>query len=241
MENVSYIGLSRQMALREQMNVVAHNIANMNTPGFKNQNMVFTEYLAGADNNGKDTISEVMDYGTYRDLSQGSFTKTHNPLDFALSGDGYFAVKTQSGTRYTRAGNFSLNQNREIVTQSGDLVQGDGGGSIVIPEGENKIVVTSDGAISTENGEVGAFKIVKFEDQHEMLEKGNGYYSTEQTAKPATDTSAIQGMVEKSNVQPIVEMNKMIEILRAYQSTQRILQSDHERQRTAIQRLSRNQ
>ncbi|PJB73111.1 MAG: flagellar basal-body rod protein FlgF [Alphaproteobacteria bacterium CG_4_9_14_3_um_filter_47_13] len=246
MENPIYIGLSRQVALRAQMDVIANNVANMSTPGYRSQNMVFTEFLEKPkgknDTIGKqDPLSFVLDYGHYQTNEPGSMQYTGNQLDVALNGPGYIGIQPQGSTEtaYTRAGNFQVNVKGELVTGRGDPVMGEGGGAIIIPEDSGKIKIAEDGSIANANGQIGKLKISEFDDLQALEARGDGLYYTTQEGKPAEKTRAIQGMVEGSNVKPVLEMTRMIDVLRSYQSTQRLLQSEHERQRTMIQRLSR--
>lgn len=247
MENPIYIGLSRQVALRAQMDLIANNVANMSTPGYRTQNMVFTEFLEKPkgknDELGKqDPLSFVLDYGQYQDYEAGAMQFTGNPTDAALSGPGWFAVRKEGSddTFYTRAGNFQLNAAGELVTGRGDHVLDDGGSPIVIPENSGKIRIGADGSISTEQGQIGALKIVEFDDQQTLEARGDGLFAAPDEGKAAEHTTVVQGMLEGSNVKPVLEMTRMIDVLRSYQQTQRLLQSEHERQRTMIQRLSRS-
>ncbi|MFH1157437.1 MAG: flagellar basal-body rod protein FlgF [Pseudomonadota bacterium] len=239
MENISYIGLSQQMALHHLMDVTANNMANMNTPGFKSQNVLFREYLNKAQTGGE-TISQVQDYGTYRDLGQGTLTRTSNELDLAIQGDGFFAVQDVNGIRYTRAGTFSLNNNREIVTRDGFRVMSDSNNPLVLPADAARITISRDGSVSTEKGAVGKMKVVMFNAPQLLTPIGGGLYDADNAQeKPADKASVEQGMLENSNVQPLLEMNRMIELMRMYQSAQNMLITDHERMRGAIQRLTR--
>lgn len=239
MENTSYIGLSQAKALRSWMDVTANNVANMSTPGFKGQDMLFKEYLTKP--KGGDKISMVQDYGTFRNMAQGPLQQTHNPLDLALQGDGFFAVQTDKGVRYTRSGSFMLNDKSQIVTPEGFPVLGDGSQPVTVQPGAAKITVTGKGNVSTELGEAGKIKVVVFDEEQDLVPVGyNMFEAVEQQEKPADNTSVMQGMIEGSNVQPIVEMNKMIEILRLYQQTSRMLQTDHDLQRSVISKLTRS-
>ncbi len=242
MENSLYIGLSRQMALQEQMDIVANNIANLNTPGYREHNMVFLEYLSrqrNAEKAGNDSISMVHDYGQFMNTENGPLRRTENPLDTALQGPGFFGIQTPNGVQYTRAGNFQLNGNRELVTGSGMLVADAGGGAIAIPEDATDIIIARDGTVSTNAGELAQIMVVEFENPQELVPQGNGLYKTEEAANPAENTTVLQGMIEGSNVNAVLEMTRMIDVSRAYQSTQRMLQNEHERQRTMIQTLTR--
>jgi flagellar basal-body rod protein FlgF len=238
MENLSYIGLSQQMSLYHQMDVVANNIANMNTPGYKSQDMLFKEYLNSTPTEGE-KISQVQDYGTFRDTKQGSLTQTSNSLDAALQGDGYFTVQTAQGIRYTRNGSFSLDSGGNIVTQTGDQVQSSDGKPITLPQGTTQITIMEDGEVATEQGTIGAFKLVKFADEQSLIALGGGLYDAQGAAEQAIDKPKVmQGFIEGSNVQPITEMNKMINITRMYEAVQHMLMTDHDDARQMIQKLT---
>lgn len=242
METVTYIATSRQMALKNKVDVIANNIANMSTTGFKRQRMIFDEFLVkphkvNPRNDGP--YQMVLDAGTYRQDEQGSLRRTSNPLDVALQGDGYFSVQTERGIRFTRAGSFSLNDRRELVTQAGQNVLGRNGNEITVPLGASRITITADGTVDTDAGQAGQLQVTQFTRPQNMVEEGDGLYSTIEAGIDAEDTQVLQGMLEQSNVQPIVEMTDMIEAMRAYQQVVQILQNDHERQRTANQRLAR--
>ncbi|NYZ11767.1 flagellar basal-body rod protein FlgF [Azospirillum sp. RWY-5-1] len=238
MENPIYVALSRQTALRRQMDVVSNNIANMNTTGFKQQRMLFTEFLERPGMH--EQVSFVQDRGVARDITNGGMTHTGNSLDFALNGPGYFTVDTASGRRYTRAGNFHLNDQRQIVDAGGLPLLSDNGQPMVIPEGAREITLAGDGTVSTELGAVGRLNIVTFRNEQLMTEVGSGLYVTDEDPQPAPpETKVAQGLLEQSNVKPVVEMTAMIEIMRQYQQNQRFIDNEHERIRTVIQRLGR--
>ena len=134
METPIFIGLSRQIALRANMDIIANNVANMSTPGYRAQNMVFTEFLASPDGQEKleeKEFSMVLDYGQFENSDPGEMRFTGNPLDAAIEGPGYFGVQTPEGVMYTRAGNFQVNTNGELVTGMGQLVADAGGGNLL--------------------------------------------------------------------------------------------------------------
>lgn len=240
MENISYIGLSQQMALHRLMEVTANNMANMNTPGFKAQHVLFGEYLNKAEPAGKEKISQVLSSGAYRDITQGTLTHTSSQLDLAVQGDGYFAVQTPGGIKYTRAGSFALNDKGEIVTKAGHQVLSDSGNPLTVPAGAAQITVAENGDISSEKGSIGKLKLVMFNNAQNIVPIGDNLYDAAGAQEnPVEKPRIAQGMLENSNVQPILEMNKMIELLRKYQSAQNMLMTDHERIRGAIQRLTR--
>ncbi|MGM0422718.1 MAG: flagellar basal-body rod protein FlgF [Pseudomonadota bacterium] len=241
MENVGYVSLSHQMALREQMTLSANNVANMSTPGYKGQDTLFHEHLIKG-KTAEDDLSQVVDSEGFRRMDQGPLKQTHNPLDLAITGDGYFTVETPEGPRYTRAGNFALNNEGQIVTAQGHPVLDEAGAPIQIPEGENQITVTSKGGVSTEEGEVATLKLVNFDNPQALKQIGDGLYIAEDMEEVAApEASVLQGAIEGSNVQPVLEMTKMLEILRTYQSVQKMVQTDHDRIRSTIRKLAETQ
>lgn len=236
MENAGYIALSRQMALRREMSVIANNMANMNTPAFKGESMLFVEYLESTDSGEK--ISFVQDIGLVRNLTEGQLTATENPLDTAISGDGYYEVETPLGPRYTRNGSFRLNADGELVTANGDKVLGEGGNPIALPPNSRDVTITRDGTVSTDQGPAGTIRMVRFDDEQALIKMANGLYDADgQDALRAEGSEIVQGMVEGSNVSGIIEMTKMIETVRSYSSTGRMVNDEHERLRRAIQAL----
>ncbi len=238
MENPIYVALSRQMSLRRQLDVISNNIANMNTTGFKQQRMLFTEFLERPGMH--EQVSFVQDRAVVRDLTVGGLTQTGNPLDVALTGHGYFTVDTVNGPRYSRAGNFRLNDQRQVVDGGGLPVLADNGQPITIPDGTRDIKITGDGTIATELGPVAKLNIVTFKNEQLMTEVGAGLYVSDEEPQPApADTKVAQGMLENSNVKPVVEMTTLIEIQRQYQSNQRLIDNEHDRMRNAIQKLGR--
>lgn len=243
MDNSLYIAISKQKALQQQMNLVANNIANMNTSGYRAQHVLFEEVLRDQDSiaDVNDPISLVHNYGQYDDTSAGAVNVTGNTLDVALQGPGFLGVLTEGGIEYTRAGNLSVNAQGELITASGFRVASQGGAPIIIPEGETQITIEKNGAISTPDGEVGSLMISEFDDYQLMTPQGNGLYKTEGQPRPATETTAIQGAIEGSNVNPIMEMTRMIEISRKYQSTQRFIQNEHDMRSDSIKKLARVQ
>ncbi|HYF86352.1 flagellar basal-body rod protein FlgF [Azospirillum sp.] len=238
MENPIYIALSRQNALRRQMDVVANNVANMNTTGFKQQRVMFTEFLQRPAMH--EQVSMVQDRAVVRDLTAGGTISTGNPLDMALTGPGYFTVDTAAGRRYTRNGSFRLDGQRQLVDGSGLPVLADNGQPIVIPQNTTTVEVKGDGTVTTELGPVGRLNVVTFQREQMMTEVGAGLYVSDEEPQAAPpETKVAQGMLEQSNVKPVLEMTQMIEINRQYQQAQRMIETESERIRTVIQRLGR--
>ena len=241
MENTSYVALSREAALWRQMAVVAHNMANANTPGFKAEQMMFTTYVAKTKSDTSpfgQKLAFVQDYGTLHDTREGPLTETGDSLDIAIHGPGYYTVDTPAGQRFTRDGHFQLDSNGMVVTSSGYPVLQANGNPIVVAPGESSIEVAGDGTISTENGQIGKLQVVTFPNEQELQPLGDGTYSTTQTPAPLAQASVVQGMLEQSNVQPIAQMTDMLNILRNYEGVMNMIQNEHDRQMKAIDTLS---
>jgi flagellar basal-body rod protein FlgF len=245
MENPSFIALSQQIALRRQMDVVANNVANMNTTAYKAERIMFQEMLSPkattpglTGDSGK--IAFVAEVGSLRELREGAFNLTNNPFDMALHGPGYFQVETPAGTRYTRAGQFQPDSQGRLVNPEGLPLLDTSGRPISLRPGETRIEIQPNGSIRSESGEVGRIGVVRFENEQAMKPIGGGLYETDAEALPDDGKTAVkQGMIESSNVQGVLEMTNMIEVMRRYQTTQKILESEHERERKAIDKLSK--
>ncbi|MGB0697699.1 MAG: flagellar basal-body rod protein FlgF [Rhodospirillaceae bacterium] len=243
MENTTFIAGSRQMSLWRQLDVVANNMANMSTHGYKAEKMLFAEHLMDSKNSERafpQQLSYVLDFGTLRDLSTGPLEHTGNPLDIAIEGEGYFTVEGANGPLYTRNGRFTRDLDGGIVTSDGYPVLSDAGEPLFIAPTETDIRVAVDGTVSTENGVIGKMAIVDFEDPQAMKRVTSGLYSVEEGVQPITpDTARVQqGMVEKSNVNPMLEMTEMIRVQRAFEATNKLIEDETERQQKALRALS---
>lgn len=239
MENSIYLGLSRQKTLQTNMTITANNIANMNTPGYRAQNMLFSEYLSDP-RGAEDELSFVYDRGQYKTTTSGPVQQTENPLDIALVGSGFFGVQGPGGqVAYSRAGNLQIGLDGSLQTSAGFPVRGAGGGTIVIPDDASEVKIDNKGAVSTQNGQIGQIEIVEFASIQNMKAFGDNMYITEDAAIPATRTAVKQGFLEGSNVNAISEMTSMIDVSRAYQSMQQAMQQENDRLRNAIQKLTR--
>lgn len=249
MENALLIGLSRQTILERQLDVVANNIANVNTAGYKADSSLFEEFLmpvAHEDNFvGSDRrLSYVQDRGTFRDFSQGPAEQTKNPLDVAIDGSAFLVVQTPAGERYTRDGGLQLNNQGQLVTAAGNPVLGTSG-PIILQQTDHDINITPDGTITVVEGTGrtdsirGKLQLVSFPDAQKLLKEGlNLYTAGEGTAQPDTKSVVRQGYIEKSNVNGVAEMSRMIEVTRAYSQISTMLQQQSDLHKTAIQQLA---
>jgi flagellar basal-body rod protein FlgF len=219
MESSLYVGLSRQIVLNRAMALVANNVANANTAGYRAQNPMFKEFIS-KERYDKNDLSMVYDEGQYDSTQAGTIQLTGNPYDVALSGPGFIGVQTPSGQiQYTRAGNFTVNNNNELVTSSGFKVAGPGGDGISIPTGATEVKITDEGEVAADGNIVGRIGVFEFDNLQDLKPEGNNLYSAPVAGRPAIETKMIQGSLEGSNVNAIQETTRMIEILRSYQST----------------------
>ncbi len=250
MENQLLIGLSRQMVLERQMDVVANNVANLNTTGFKADNSLFEQYLMPVArenrfNPADRLVSFVNDRGTWRDMSPGSVQVTGNPLDVAIDGDGFLVVQTPAGERYTRNGALQINSQGQLVTTDGLPVLGDNG-PIVFQSTDHSISIAADGRVTVVEGAAtntestrGTLRLVRFTSPQQMQKEGNNLYSAGGgAAAPDTTSRLMQGSIEKSNVNGVVEIARMIQISRSYQQIATLLQQQSDIHKNAIQQLA---
>ena len=250
MENASLVGLSRQMALQRELDVVSNNIANLNTTGFKADNVVFQEFLmpgaranqfAGADRQ----LSFVHDRATWLDLSQGPVEHTGNPLDVAISGNAFLTVQTPRGERYTRNGALQINAQAQLVTSEGLQVIGQNG-PIVFQPNDRDISIGVDGLISVREGQNttdsqrGKLKLASFDQPQRLQKDGTSTYMAPAGVTPQvpTDARVSQGAIEKSNVKSVMEMTRMVEVTRAYTQIASMLQSQSDTRKSAIDKLA---
>jgi len=237
MENAVYIGLSQQMALRRQMDITANNIANLNTTAFKGVHPMFQEFLVDEPHQ-QSKMSYVQDYGVYHDRTEGVIEHTARPLDMAIAGDGYFTIETEAGLRYTRNGSFGVDPEGNIVTAKGDFLLDETGRAIQVDINSPNVEIASDGTVNLGNDTTVKIELMTFDNQQLLKQIGDGYYKADDIEPtPALNAKVIQGSLEKSNVQPILEMTTMMDILRNYQSAQKLLDAQNDMQLKAIEEL----
>lgn len=236
MDSSLYAGLSRQVVLRRSLDMVANNIANISTPGYRQQNPMFQEYLSKP-KGATESLSLVYDRGQYTTTTAGPSSYTGDTYDVALNGPGFIAIQTPTGgTQYTRAGNFTIDRTGTLTTASGFQV---GVTPITIPDTAKEVKITDDGTVYADADVVGQIQVVEFANLQDMKPEGNGLYSSTNAGTPAVTTSMKQGMLEGSNVNAVGEMTKMIEISRNYESMMNMMSKEAERQLGSIQRLAK--
>jgi flagellar basal-body rod protein FlgF len=251
MENALLVGLSRQVALGRELDVVANNIANINTNGFKADGAVFEEFIgkvARSDNvpERDRQVSFVRDRATWIDMSAGAMERTGNPLDVAIVGKGFLAVQTPAGERYTRNGALQVNNIGQLVTSEGFQVLGESGPIVLQPK-DRDISISEDGTISVREGdnvttesERGKLRLVNFAQPGRLQKDGAGTFKAPNGMAPAPELAShfSQGSIEKSNVHSVIEMTRMVEITRTYTQVANMLAQQSDLQKSAIEKLA---
>ena len=252
MDNAFLVGLSRQVALSRELDVVANNIANMNTTGFKADGALFEEFLSPAARSPSPILADrkvsfVQDRGTWTDMSMGAIERTGNPLDVAIDGKGFLVVNTPRGERYTRSGSLQIGPTGTLMTTEGFEVVGDSG-PITLQRTDRNISISPEGTISvregtsTQDSPRGKLRLVDFDltGQARLQKDGSGLFSAPAGAAPQASTTAkvMQGVLEKSNVRSVVEMTRMIELTRSYTQISAMLQQQSEMRTGAISKLA---
>ncbi|MEI8143864.1 MAG: flagellar basal-body rod protein FlgF [Alphaproteobacteria bacterium] len=244
MENVALIGLSNQVALRREMDVIANNLANLNTTGFKADNVVFEEFINPTARDatfqrGRDRrVSFVWDRATTHNLAQGEIQPTGNALDVAIGGSGMFMVRTPDGDRYTRNGSFELNAQNQLVTKQGYPVLGEGG-PITLLASDTNLTISKDGTIATAQGVRGKLRLAEVASLKDLRKEGENLFSLVGGAQttPVRFPDVRQNYLERSNVRPVVELSRMIEVNRAYQSLSSMIEKYDQLRRESIRSL----
>lgn len=241
MQTQIYVGLSAQLALRRQMDTVANNIANMNTTGFRAEKVLFDAHLERTQD--RRHVAFVVDRNSYTDMRAGKFETTGNPLDVAVNGDGWLMVETPNGPRYTRDGRLNIDGEGRLVTLDGNLVLDQGGGEIVIPEESGRVEILKDGTVGGRVGEVeqvfGQIARVRPLDIQTMTREASGLYTAPGGFEEAVDAEIRQGVLEGSNVQPVIAMTELMSISRAYEQAKSMVENNDEALRNAVRTIGR--
>ena len=239
MDPSGYTTLTRQTGLMHEMQTIANNIANASTTGYRQEGVLFSEFVVGTE--GGPSLS--MARGNVRNTSyvQGNLTQTGGQLDFAIEGDGFFLVETPDGERVTRAGSFSLSAAGDLVTLDGYNVLDAGGAPIFIPPDATAVNVGGDGTISAEGQLLGQLGVVQPLNPRDLIREGGVLFRPETPLEPAEDARVIQGHVESSNVDTMLQVSRMVEAQRAYELGQSFLDAENERVRDAIRTFMRDQ
>jgi len=237
METAGYVTLSRQTGLWKEMQVVANNVANISTTGFRREGVVFTEVIKALPTEGGG-VAMAAARARFSDPSQGSVSQTGNPLDLAIQGRGYFMVETPDGNRLTRAGAFALNTEGEIVNPDGLRLLDAGGAPIFIPPDAAVVSVAQDGTVSSDGNPLAQIGIYEVQNDTALSRQfGTLFNPGDQEPLQLQDPVVLQGFIEGSNVNPVTEMARMIEVQRTYEMGMKFLENEDKRIRNVTRTL----
>lgn len=238
MDNASYIMLTRMSGLRRELQLVAHNIANSATTGYRREGVLFSEFVVGM---GRTEPSVSMALGNTRQTVQlqGAMSQTNGRFDFAVEGDGFFQLETGQGPRLTRAGIFTPNAAGELVNPDGHRLLDAGGGPIFVPPGARDVTLARDGTLSADGVPLGQVGLVLPADPVTLSRAAGTLFAVEGDVVPVENPQILQGFLEDSNVDPMIELSRMIDVQRAYERGQRLMQREDERIKGVIQTLGR--
>jgi flagellar basal-body rod protein FlgF len=234
MDTTAYVALSRQVALMREMSVLANNVANIGTTGFRAERTLFETVLERAGAAG--SVAFVQDVGTAHDLRPGPLSATGSPLDLAIDGEGWLAFASPDGVGYSRAGHLALAADGTLVDAGGRPVLDESGAPIAVPAGDGDIAIAPDGTVSTRSGPIGRIGIAAFAEPRALRPRGDGLWDASTEPLPSA-ARLVQGMLEGSNVEPVLEMTRLIETTRAFEGTQRMIEAHHDLERRAVERL----
>lgn len=237
MDAAGYTTLTRQSGLMREMQTVAHNIANLSTTGFRREGVIFTEFV----NRLEDAPSLSMAHASGRllDQSQGSMIRTGGVFDLAIRGDGFFLLETPQGEALTRAGSFTPNAEGDLVNPDGLRLLDQGGAPVFVPPDAGPVSVGQDGTISAGGQPLARIGLWQPIDPLSLRRQAGTTFTSESGVEPTDTIEILQGHLEESNVNAVVEVARMIEVQRAYELGQGFLDREDERIRSVIQTFGR--
>nr|WP_319947377.1 flagellar hook-basal body complex protein [uncultured Shimia sp.] len=237
MENASYTTLTRQAGLLREMSVVANNIANASTTGFRQDGMVFSEFVSRTGD--RDSLSMATANVQSNSMVQGALTRTGGTFDMAIEGEGFFMVQTPEGERLTRAGSFTPNAQGDLVTLDGMPVLDVGGAPVFVPPSGGDIAVAPDGTLSADGKPITQIGIFMPDENANLVREGGVRFRVNGDVEFSETSKVVQGFLESSNVDAVTQLARMIEVQRAYEMGQGFLESENERIRTALKTFVR--
>ncbi|MBV9250950.1 MAG: flagellar basal-body rod protein FlgF, partial [Acetobacteraceae bacterium] len=238
MDIAASVATSRLVAQQRAMDVTAQNLANANTPGYRTERVQFSDWISrqtgAAVPPGGRTINYTQDRATWREQQLGTLTHTGNPFDLAMTGDGYFTVQTPHGPRLTRDGRFGLMPDGRLADSAGNAVLDNNGRPVQLAPTDTQISIAADGTISSENGEITKLGVVAPADPMKLTAEGGTLLRADSTTAPVATPTIVQGATEESNVQPVLEVTRMMTALREFEFTAQFVQAEADRQQAAI-------
>lgn len=239
MENAVYTTLNRQSGLMAEMRVVANNIANLSTTGFRKEGVIFAEHVVDL-RRVEPSLSMASAEGRIVNLAQGALVKTGGTFDLAIEGEGFFQIDTPAGPRLTRAGAFTPSPDGELVTAEGNRLLDLSGAPVFVPTDAGEVAVAHDGTITAGGNPVAQIGLFRPIDPTGLLPAGATLFEVRGGIEPSDGASIFQGFLENANVNPVSEIARMIEVQRAYEMGQGFLDSEDQRIRSVIQTLGRS-
>jgi len=238
MENAGYTTLTRQSGLMREMQVVANNIANAATTGFRQEGLVFAEHVQRTE--AGPSLSMASADVRHTSMMQGALTQTGGALDLAIEGEGFFLIETPAGERLTRAGSFALSAAGDLVTPDGFRVLDAGGAPVFVPPNATGLGISADGTLSAEGRPLSQIGLVRPADINGLVREDGVMFRSEAGHEPAETGRILQGFLEGANVDPVSQIARMIEVQRAYEMGQSFLDAENERVRSALQTFVRS-
>ena len=238
MDNAGYTTLTRQAGLLREMQTVANNLANLSTTGFRKEGVIFAEHIKALDGE-QSSLSMATASVRLTMQNQGTLTQTNGDFDFAIEGEGFFMIETPDGPQLTRAGSFTPNGEGELVTSDGYRLLDGGGSPIFIPPDARSIAVSADGTLSADGVPQTQISLFLPADPTDLTRQSGVLFSVKGQTIPVEGSAIMQGFVEDSNVNPVLEIARMIEVQRAYELGQSLLDKEDERIRGVLQTLGK--
>ncbi len=237
MQHSLYVSLSAQIALQRRLDTLADNVANASTIGFRATEIRFQDVVSGT---GQRSVSFASSGDTYLSPTRGGLTETGNPYDFAIRGDAWFAIETPAGTVMTRDGRFSMNENGELVSIEGYPVLDAGGAPIQLDPRAGAPQAGADGSLRQDGQLVAAIGLYQFDPGENFVRYGNSGIVPEREPEPVADridVGVVQGFIEESNVNPVLEMTRLIQIQRAFENVAALIRQTGASTEEAIKTL----
>ncbi len=237
MQDSLYVALSSQIALERRLNTIADNVANASTVGFRATGVKFKDMVSGS---GEKAVSFASSGDTFLSTAHGSLTETGNPFDFAIQGDAWFGIETPAGTVMTRDGRFSMNENGELMSLEGYPVLDAGGAPIQLDPRNGAPTAGADGSLRQGDQLVGAIGLFAFDPGENFVRFENSGIVPSREPEPITDRADIgvaQGFVEESNVNPVMEMTRLIQVQRAFENVAALIRQNEASTTDAIKTL----
>ena len=240
MDNASYTTLTRQAGLMREMQVVAHNIANMATAGFRAEGVIFAEHVRALAGEG-DSLSMASAVGRSISARPGALEETGSPFHAAIEGPGFFLVQTPEGEALTRAGNFVRGPLGEMMTPEGHLLLDEGGAPVFVPPEAAAVALAQDGTLSADGQPLTRIGLWQPADPTDLTRRAGVLFTTTGGVEPMEGGILLQGFVEQSNVDPVAQIARMIEVQRAYELGQSFLGAEDQRVRDFLRTLGARQ